>query len=52
MVRDTIRSAPFAVADETSYRFAVWLEPSFALHQHHRKNDDQPFDELHVGLDQ
>ena len=42
---------PFFVGDETTYRFAVWLEPSFALHQHHSAPVDEPFDELRAGLD-
>jgi glyoxylase I family protein len=42
---------PFFVGDETTYRFAVWLEPSFALHQHHAPAGDETFDELRIGLD-
>jgi glyoxylase I family protein len=44
-------AAPLIVADETTYRFAVWLEPMFALHQHHAQSDGSAFNELHVGLD-
>jgi glyoxylase I family protein len=44
-------AAPLLVEDESTYRFAVWLEPTFALHQHHRGTDGPPFDEHRVGLD-
>jgi catechol-2,3-dioxygenase len=43
--------APLLVHDESTYRFAVWLEPMFALHQHHQGADDRPFDEHRIGLD-
>jgi glyoxylase I family protein len=42
---------PFFVGDEATYRFAVWLEPSFALHAHHAGNDGRAFDEHVNGLD-
>jgi glyoxylase I family protein len=43
---------PFFVGDETAYRFAVWTEPVFALHQHHGGSDDgEIFDEHRIGLD-
>jgi glyoxylase I family protein len=42
---------PLLVHDETEYRFAVWLEPMFALHQHHGGTDGASFDEHRVGLD-
>ena len=44
-------AAPLLVHDEATYRFAVWLEPMFALHQHHSGADGVPFDEHRIGLD-
>jgi glyoxylase I family protein len=44
-------AAPLLVHDDGNYRFAVWLEPMFGLHQHHTSPDDQPFDERRIGLD-
>ena len=41
----------FFVGDEATYRFAVWLEPSFALHEHGTGSDGSPFDEHRIGLD-
>jgi glyoxylase I family protein len=41
----------FFVGDETTYRFAVWLQPSFALHEHGAGSDGTPFDEHRIGLD-
>ena len=41
----------FFVGDEATYRFAVWLEPSFALHEHATGSDGSPFDEHRIGLD-
>jgi len=42
---------PFFIGDESTYRFAVWLEPMFALHAHNRGSDGVPFDEHRTGLD-
>jgi glyoxylase I family protein len=42
---------PLFVHDEATYRFAVWLEPMFALHQHDGGSDGEPFDEHRIGLD-
>lgn len=42
---------PFFVGEETTYRFAVWMEPMYALHQHTTGCDGSPFDEHQVGLD-
>jgi glyoxylase I family protein len=45
-------SAPFFVGDEAAFKFAVWLEPMFALHQHHQNpNEGEAFDERRLGLD-
>ena len=44
-------AAPFLVHDEETYRFAIWLEPTFALHEHHQGGDGSTFDEHRVGLD-
>ena len=45
-------AAPFFVGDEPAFSFAVWLEPMFALHQHHNGYDDaDTFDEHRIGLD-
>jgi glyoxylase I family protein len=45
-------TAPFFVGDESEFRFAVWLEPVFGLHQHHGGSDDnEVFDEHRLGLD-
>jgi catechol 2,3-dioxygenase-like lactoylglutathione lyase family enzyme len=45
-------SAPFFIGDESAYRFAVWLEPVFGLHQHHGESSDgEAFDEHRIGLD-
>jgi glyoxylase I family protein len=42
---------PLFVGDESTYRFAIWLEPMFALHEHGAGTPDEPFDERRVGLD-
>jgi glyoxylase I family protein len=42
---------PFFVGDEATYRFAVWIEPMFALHQHQGRSAEGPFDEHRIGLD-
>ena len=42
---------PFFVGDESTYRFAVWLEQKFGLHQHRATSEATPFDELRIGLD-
>jgi glyoxylase I family protein len=43
---------PFFVGDESTYRFAVWTQPVFALHQHHAgAGDEESFDEHRIGLD-
>ncbi len=42
---------PFFVGDESTYRFAVWLEQKIGLHQHFSTSETQPFDEYRVGLD-
>ena len=44
-------TAPFFVGDETDYRFAVWAEPMFALHEHRHQPDEAAFDEFRIGLD-
>jgi catechol 2,3-dioxygenase-like lactoylglutathione lyase family enzyme len=44
-------SPPAVVIDEESYRAAIWFEPVFALHEHHRHYDGDTFDELRIGLD-
>jgi len=45
-------AAPFFVGDEPAFRFAVWLEPAFGLHQHRGgSDDDEAFDEHRLGLD-
>jgi len=44
-------AAPLFVGDESTYRFAVWFEPMFALHQHHSGVQGAPFDEHRIGLD-
>jgi glyoxylase I family protein len=45
-------AAPFFVGDEPAFRFAVWLEPMFGLHQHHGGSDGkETFDEHRLGLD-
>jgi glyoxylase I family protein len=47
-----IGAAPFFVGDEPTFRFAVWLEPVFGLHQHHSESEDkEAFDEHRLGLD-
>jgi catechol 2,3-dioxygenase-like lactoylglutathione lyase family enzyme len=42
---------PFFAGDEATYRFAIWLEPMFALHEHHGGGDGASFDERRIGLD-
>lgn len=42
---------PLFVGDEATYRFAVWFEPMFALHEHHDRSGQGPFDEHRLGLD-
>jgi glyoxylase I family protein len=43
---------PFFVGDEATFKFAVWLEPMFALHQFHQRPDvGVAFDEHRIGLD-
>ncbi len=42
---------PFFVGEETTYRFAVWIEPMYALHEHTTGSDGSSFDEHRVGLD-
>jgi glyoxylase I family protein len=42
---------PFFVGDESTYRFAVWLEQKIGLHQHFAISGSEPFDELRPGLD-
>lgn len=45
-------TAPIFIGDEPAYRFAVWLEPMFGLHQHHGEFDSGAvFDEHRLGLD-
>ena len=45
-------AAPFFVGEEAAFRFAVWVEPMFALHQHHDVyGDADRFDEHRIGLD-
>jgi glyoxylase I family protein len=44
-------AAPLLVHDEATYRFAVWLEPTFALHEHHGGTGHERFDEHRIGLD-
>jgi glyoxylase I family protein len=45
-------TAPFFIGDEPGFRFAVWLEPMFGLHQHHGGfNVEAAFDEHRLGLD-
>jgi glyoxylase I family protein len=45
-------AAPFFVGDESAFRFAVWIEPVFALHQHHGGSEaGDTFDEHRIGLD-
>src|SRR5277367_3901313 len=45
-------AAPFFVGDEAAFRFAVWLEPVFGLHQYPSGSEDkQAFDEHRIGLD-
>jgi glyoxylase I family protein len=44
--------APFFVGDEPAFKFAVWIEPMFALHEHLQKPDEgEAFDEHRIGLD-
>jgi catechol 2,3-dioxygenase-like lactoylglutathione lyase family enzyme len=42
---------PIFVGDETAFRFAVWFEPMFALHEHRGGTDGATFDEHRIGLD-
>jgi glyoxylase I family protein len=42
---------PVVVIDEKTYRGAIWFEPMFAIHEHHRHYDGDTFDELRIGLD-
>jgi catechol 2,3-dioxygenase-like lactoylglutathione lyase family enzyme len=42
---------PLFVGDEATYRFAVWLEPMFALHEHDGRREVPVFDEYQTGLD-
>jgi glyoxylase I family protein len=44
-------SPPVFVGDEATFRFAVWMEPLFALHEHGTGSDGLAFDEHRVGLD-
>src|ERR1700722_15517630 len=46
-------AAPFFVGDESAFRFAVWLEPVFGLHEHHPASErgKETFDEHRIGLD-
>jgi catechol 2,3-dioxygenase-like lactoylglutathione lyase family enzyme len=42
---------PTVVIDEKTYRAAIWFEPVFAIHEHQRHHETDPFDELRIGLD-
>jgi glyoxylase I family protein len=42
---------PVVLIDEETYRGAIWFEPVFALHEHHRHYSEDTFDELRIGLD-
>ncbi|HEX3792935.1 MAG TPA: VOC family protein [Acidimicrobiales bacterium] len=42
---------PAVLIDEKTYRAAIWLEPMFALHEHHSRHAGDTFDELRIGLD-
>jgi catechol 2,3-dioxygenase-like lactoylglutathione lyase family enzyme len=44
-------SEPAAIADEKAYRFAAWLQPSFAVHAFTTKSDVDTFSEFRPGLD-
>jgi catechol 2,3-dioxygenase-like lactoylglutathione lyase family enzyme len=44
-------SDPVAIADDTGYRFAAWLQPSLALHAFPTPGDVDTFNELRPGLD-
>jgi glyoxylase I family protein len=42
---------PIGIADEATYRYAVWLQPLFGLHEHREGNAGPPFNERRLGLD-
>jgi len=44
-------SPPFFVDDEETYRFAVWIEPMLALHEHGQRTEGGQFSEFRAGLD-
>ncbi len=44
-------SDPVAIADEKVYRFAAWLQPSFAVHAFATPGDVDTFSEFRPGLD-
>src|ERR1700722_18188303 len=45
-------TAPIFVGDEPAFRFAVWLEPVFGLHQRHDGCDGEGIiDEHRLGLE-
>ena len=46
-----VGAPPLVVGDESTYRFAVWLEPKLALHQHQQAPDVPGFSERRLGLD-
>jgi catechol 2,3-dioxygenase-like lactoylglutathione lyase family enzyme len=44
-------SDPVAIADDKAYRFAAWLQPSFAVHAFAAASDVDTFSEFRPGLD-
>jgi catechol 2,3-dioxygenase-like lactoylglutathione lyase family enzyme len=42
---------PAVLIDEKTYRAAIWFEPMFAIHEHHRHHAGDTFDEFRIGLD-
>jgi catechol 2,3-dioxygenase-like lactoylglutathione lyase family enzyme len=46
-----VGAPPPVVGEETTYRFALWLEPTIVLHQHQQASDVPAFSELRIGLD-